>query len=121
MKRANLKEAEKTENRRYWLQMILASLVFILANAIDYTFTLYGLMYTNVREANPIIQGYMDVFGMKQGLLLYKSLMAGIIIAGVIVFDRACKAKGIRFRSEYLLYAGSLLTAFAGALWLIHL
>jgi lysylphosphatidylglycerol synthetase-like protein (DUF2156 family) len=118
MKKANLKEAEKTVNRRYWLQMILASLIFIVANAIDYTFTLYGLMYTNVREANPIIQGYMDIFGMKQGLLLYKSLMVGVIILGVIVFDRACKAKGIRFRSEYLLYAGAFLTAFAGALWL---
>jgi hypothetical protein len=23
-------------------------------------------MYTNVREANPVIQGYMDIFGMKQ-------------------------------------------------------
>jgi hypothetical protein len=121
MRRANLKEAEKAGNSRYWIQMILASLVFIVANAIDYTFTLYGLMYTNVREANPVIQGYMDIFGMKQGLLLYKSLMVGIIILGVIVFDQACKAKGIRFRSEYLLYAGSLLTAFAGSLWLIHL
>lgn len=118
MKRPDLKEAEKTGNSRYLMQMILASLVFILANAIDYTFTLYGLMYTNVREANPVIQGYMDIFGMKQGLLIYKSLMVGIIILGVIVFDRACKAKGIRFRSEYLLYAGAFLTVFAGALWL---
>jgi hypothetical protein len=121
MKRENLNEAEKTGNSRYWVQMILASLVFIVANAIDYTFTLYGLMYTNVREANPVIQGYMDVFGLKQGLLIYKSLMVGIIVLGVIVFDRACKAKGIRFRSEYLLYGGSILTAFAGLLWLIHL
>ncbi len=105
------------ENWLRWLQITVAGLIYIAANAIDYHFTMYGLMNTPYREANPIVRGYMDLFGLQEGLMLYKVLMVGMIILAVITLDLVYRKKNARFRPAYLLYAGALLTTMGGSLW----
>ena len=102
-----------------WLQIAVASMLYILANALDYHFTLNGIMYTDHREANPIVQSYMDLFGVQQGLLICKTLMVAMIILAVIAVDLVCRKKNIRFRPAYILYIGAILTTFAGSLWFL--
>lgn len=102
-----------------WLQITVAGLIYIVANAIDYHFTVYGMMNTPYREANPIAQGYMDIFGIQEGLMLYKGLMVGMIILAVITLDLFYRKKSVRFRPVYLLYAGAFLTTMGGSFWVI--
>ena len=87
---ANIKSIESINPQR-WTQIIVASLLFILGNLIDYILTVYGISNRLYEEGNPIIQGYIDYFGLEKGLLLFKALMGGLIISGVIVFDKACQ------------------------------
>jgi len=113
----SLSKAMNNENWLRSLQIIMAGLLYIVANAIDYHFTVFGMMYTNYTEANPIAQQYMDLFGTEQGLFLYKALMVGMIILAVIAVDLVCRKKNIKFRPAYILYAGALVTTLAGSLW----
>ncbi|MFC1716751.1 DUF5658 family protein [Candidatus Poribacteria bacterium] len=112
-----LAKTAEIENRLRWLQIVVAGIIYIVANAIDYHFTVYGMMNTPYREANPIVRGYMDLFGLQEGLLLYKGLMVGMIILAVIALDLVCRRKSVRLRPAYLLYAGALLTTMGGSLW----
>lgn len=109
----------RTKNRSWWLQIIVACLAYIAANIIDYYLTIYGITNTVYREANPIVQGYMDLFGLQRGLLFYKVPMMGMIILAVIIIDVMYKNKKNRFRPVYILYAGALLTTLGGSLWLV--
>lgn len=111
-------KTNKSKNRRRWLQLITAGLTYILANVIDYRLTMYGAANTTYREANPIVREYMSVFGMIEGLMIYKTLMVSAIIFAVIMVDLFYRSKNIRFRSEYILYAGSIMTTLGGSLWL---
>ena len=104
-----------------WLQIAVASVLYILANALDYYFTFYGMIYTNHREANPIARGYMNLFGMQHGLLIYKALMIVMIISAVIAADIICRRRKIRFRPAYILYFAAIATTFAGSLWFINI
>ena len=103
---------------RSWFHVALASLVYILAHIADYSFTVYGIANSETQEANPIIKGYMDIFGIGPGLAICKSLMCAIIILGVIATRIAYRRKGSEFRVEFLLYLGSFVTLLGGALWL---
>ena len=116
MGRVSAKTAE-TKNWLQWLQIVVAGLIYIGANAIDYHFTVYGMTNTPYREANSIVLGYMHLFGLKEGLILYKALMIAMIILGVIILDLEFRKKNIRFKPVYLLYAGALLTTIGGSLW----
>lgn len=111
----------RTRNRSWWLQIIMACLAYIVANIIDYQLTIYGIANTVYCEANPIAQGYMDLFGIQRGLLFYKAPMMGLIILAVIIIDAMYRNKKIRFRPVYILYAGALLTTLGGSLWLVKL
>lgn len=117
IKNVNSKSAENIEPQR-WDQLLIASLLFIAGNLMDYILTAHGISNGVYEEANPIIREYIDHFGIHKGLLLFKGLMGSFIIFGVIVFDKVCKEKGINFRSEFILYAGAIATTIAGALWL---
>jgi len=118
--RNNLRTAT-TRNRSWWLQIIVACLAYIAANIIDYHLTIYGITNTVYREANPIVRGYMDLFGLQRGLLFYKAPMIGMIILAVIIVDTIYRKKKARFKPVYILYAGALLTALGGSLWLVKL
>ncbi len=118
--RNNLRTAG-IRNRSWWLQIIVACLAYIAANIIDYRLTIYGIINTAYYEANPIAQGYMDLFGLQRGLLLYKAPMIGMIIFAVIIIDTMHRDKKIRFRPVYILYAGALLTTLGASLWLVEL
>ncbi|MFC1714185.1 DUF5658 family protein [Candidatus Poribacteria bacterium] len=111
----------KSKNWHRWLEIIVAGLIYILANAFDYYLTVYGIMNTTYREANPIVRGYMDIFGLTEGLMIYKVLMVGLIILAVITVDLFYRKKNIRFRPEYILYVGALMTTLGGSLWLVKL
>ena len=104
-----------------WAHIIFASLVYILANLADYLFTLYGIANNLSQEANPVVQGYMDVFGVGRGLAICKFLMGAIIILGVIATRLAYRKRGSEIRVELLLYAGSFITLLGGSLWLTRL
>ena len=112
-------ERSEEEDRQRWLRIAVASLTFVLANLIDYRLTIYGLTYTRLREANPVIQGYMDLFGMTRGLLLYKGLMVSMIILASVTLDLAYRNKGFKHIPEYILYPGAILTTAASSLWLV--
>ena len=111
---------KKGSNLERWLHLAIASIVYILANIVDYYFTVYGMINTTYREGNSIIRAYMTLFGPANGLLIYKALMVGMIILSVIGIDLVYRKKGIkfkRFRPEYILYVGAFLTVLGGALW----
>ncbi|MFC1718675.1 DUF5658 family protein [Candidatus Poribacteria bacterium] len=104
-----------------WFQIMAASLAYIVAHVFDYLFTVHGIAVNAAQEANPVVQGYMDCFGVGKGLVICKSLMSIIIIFGVIVTHLAYTKRGNKIRVEYILYAGALLTFLGGALWLTKL
>ncbi len=99
------------------LGFALASLIYIAANILDYFFTIQGLETTTLTEGNPIIQVYMDQFGVKTGLIGYKLLICIAIIVGMKAVDLIYKQRRRRFRVEIILYGGAILTTFGGALW----
>jgi len=104
-----------------WFHIIMASLAYILANVADYFFTVYGLTKRLSKEANPVMHGYIDIFGITSGVVICKVLMCTIIILGVIVTRLAYRRKGIEIRVEFVLYAGALMTLLGGALWLTRI
>ena len=107
-----------SSNRYRWLQILTASLVYIAAHVFDYFLTVYGIGANASQEANSVVQGYMDYFGVEKGLMICKSLMSTIIIFGVVLAHLAYNGKGHKIKVEYILYAGSLFTFLGGALWL---
>ena len=107
--------------RNHWVHIMSASLAYIIAHIIDYFLTVYGITANLSQEANPVVRGYMEIFGVGRGLAICKSLMCTIIILGAIVAHLACREKGNKIRVEFILYAGSLMTLLGGALWLTRL
>ena len=101
------------------LGFALASLMYIAAHILDYFFTVQGLETTTFTEGNPIIQVYMDQFGVKAGLISYKLLICIALIVGMKAVDLICKQRKRRFRAEIILYGGAILTTFGGALWFL--
>jgi hypothetical protein len=109
----------KTKNRNWrWLEFIMACVAYVAANAVDYILTICGLMNRHMGEANPIARSYMDVLGPERGLLLFKLIMVSIVILGVFIIDLIIKEKKIKLRSEYILYAGAVITLLGSSLWL---
>jgi hypothetical protein len=106
---------------RHWFHIALASLIYILAHIADYSFTVYGIANSEVQEANPIVRGYMNTFGIRPGLAICKSFMCAIIILGVIATRIGYRRKGTEFRVEFFLYLGSFITLLGGVLWLTKL
>ena len=104
-----------------WFQIVAASMLYIAAHVFDYLFTVHGIAVNAAQEANPIVQGYMDCFGVGRGLLICKSLMSVIIIFGVVVTHLAYVKKGNKIRVEYILYGGAFLTFLGGAMWITKL
>ena len=111
-------ERLRSNSKYRWFQIAAASLAYIAAHIVDYFFTLHGLTRNASQEANPVVQGYIDCFGVEKGLMICKSLMSVAIILGVVVTQLAYNKKGTKVKLEYVLYAGSILTFLGGVLWL---
>ena len=107
--------------RHHWFHIMSASLAYIIAHIADYFLTIYGVTANLSQEANPVVRGYMEIFGPGRGLAICKSLMCTIIILGAITVHLTCRKKGNKIRVEFVLYAGSLMTFLGGALWLTRL
>lgn len=102
------------------LSFITATLMYIAANVIDYLFTIQGVGDNPLREANPIVRLYIDLFGAIHGVLICKLLICTGVIAAMRVVHIAHREKWTRLRADYILYAGAILTTLGGSLWLFH-
>jgi hypothetical protein len=107
-----------TKKDWHWLELVVACIAYVAANAVDYMLTIYGLTNTTAVEANPFAQSYMKIFGMLDGLLIYKFFMVIIILVSIIALDYTFNLRKIKFRTEYILYVGAGLTVLASSLWL---
>ena len=100
------------------LDFIMASLAYIAANVIDYLLTIPGVENDVFREGNPILLGYIELFGAGRGILLCKLLACIGVISAMRVIDLARKENKTRLRAEYILYGGAILMTLSGCLWL---
>ncbi|MDQ1329333.1 MAG: hypothetical protein QG641_2622 [Candidatus Poribacteria bacterium] len=105
-----------TKKDWHWLELVVACVTYVAANAVDYMLTIYGLTNTTADEANLFAQSYMKIFGMLDGLLIYKFLMIIIVLVSIIALDYTLILRKIKFRTEYILYAGAGLTVLASSL-----
>ena len=100
------------------LDFIMASLAYIAANVIDYLLTIVGVENNAFREGNPILRGYIELFGAEHGILICKLLACIGVISATRVIDLARKENKTRLRAEYVLYGGAILMTLSGWLWL---
>lgn len=100
------------------LEFVIASLTYILAHMIDYLFTVPGIKSAATVEGNPVIQGYIDIFGVENGIMFSKLLICVGVIFGTKAISLAYKNRKTRIRAEPILYGGAILTALGGSLWL---
>ena len=98
---------------------IKASLAYIVAHVIDYLLTVQATIDTTLKDGNPMIRQYMDLFGAQDGLLAYKLLICGSVILGMKAVDMSYRKGKTRFRGEYVLCGGAIVTVLGGCLWLL--
>ncbi len=98
---------------------IKASLAYIVAHVIDYLLTVRSILGTMLKDGNPMIRQYMDLFGTQNGLLAYKLIVCASVILGMKAVDLSYKEGKTRFRGEYVLYGGAIVTVLGGCLWLL--
>jgi hypothetical protein len=110
---------EYREKSNCLLRIIVACLVFVAANAIDYLMTVSGIINSKFQEGNPVIQGYIDHFGLYNGVLIYKLLICNFILLGMLILKFKYKKEARKFKPEYILYFGSIFMLFGGMLWLV--
>ena len=97
----------------------MASLAYIAANVIDFLLTVPGVENNPLQEGNPVMRGYIDLFGARCGILICKLLVCIGVICAMRVINLAHREKRTRLRAEYILYGGAILTTLAGSLWLL--
>ena len=100
------------------MSFIIARLVYIVANVVDYLFTISGVAENPLREGNPIIQGYITHFGAVYGILLCKALACIGVLFAMKVIHIGYKENRTRVRAEYILYGGAILMTLGGCMWL---
>ena len=97
----------------------MASLAYMAANMIDYLLTISGVENDAFREGNPILRGYIELFGAGHGILICKLLVCIGVVCAMRVIDLAHKENKAKLRAEYILYGGAILTTLGGCLWLL--
>ena len=98
-------------------EFLLSSGVYLTASAIDYISTAIGIETGNVTEANPIINFFISNFGT-HGILIPKLLIFSSIIPLLKYAEDKPVFKIKKFKSKYVLYPASILTAGTGLSWL---
>lgn len=101
------------------LDFIIASATYVTANVADYLLTLHSMNNLKLGEFHPVAQYFITNFGVESGLLTSKLCVCGITLLDLKRIDSAYKNNQTKVKAEYLLYPGSLLTAFGGISWLI--
>jgi CheY-like chemotaxis protein len=115
-----LNDDDKIEKSKYWPRIILACLIYLIVNAYDYYMTISGILARKAREGNPIVQTYIDYFGLHNGVLIYKIIICSLITLSVLIFSFIYEyEESKRLLPEYILYGGSIVTLFAVAMWII--
>ncbi|WP_437186315.1 DUF5658 family protein [Planctomicrobium sp. SH668] len=73
------------------------STVFILVNLLDFFATYFGLANGVFRESNPIANWFLEGWGVKKGLLIYKLVMVTLVcvIAQIVYPHRPRTARMI--------------------------
>jgi hypothetical protein len=104
-----------------WGRLAIACITYVLANVFDCIMTVEGITTGRHQEGNPIVQYYINYFGLEHGLLFYKSLMCILIILAAIILDFAYNKKARSSRPLrlplYLLYFGAFATLLGGLSW----
>jgi len=109
---------EYGEKSTHFKKMIVACLIFIAANALDYITTVTGIITDKYKEGNTIIQYYINLFGLYEGILVYKLIICGFIMFGLLIFSYKYKREARKYKPENFLYTGSVIMLIASVIWL---
>jgi len=94
----------------------LALFAYAAASLSDYLITMSGLVQKELREMNPLLQGYIEHFGEVYGLIFPKVLLGVTVVLASSIYIRAMHRRHrTRLRAEHILYPGALFTAVAPA------
>ncbi len=102
--------------------LVLAVILYITANVMDYRYTINGITHGISPEGNPVGQDFIKLFGLKKGLQLYKALLVISVIIGTTLFEIGyCQKK--KFISPttiscWILGIGAILTLLAVGMWI---
>lgn len=97
---------------------IAAGLAFVGAHIYDFFITIRSIQ-TKAEELNPIARGYMEHFGIRTGLAMYKvSIVALILISSILIYI-GLRGRNGRPWEAYMLFAGAAVTFILGSLWLL--
>jgi len=99
-----------------WL--ILISILYLLANVVDFILTKQGLARGLNVESSPIVLSYYEPWGLK-GIILLKGLMVVVVCTEFALVKIQCIKKGRKkYTAEILLFVAAILTTTGGLLWL---
>jgi len=99
------------------MKLLKPMLTYIAAHIIDTCLTLQGLPSED--EGNPIILSWMECLGTIQGLIIFKALMASLILVAIVLIRTESKRESRPMDLSWVLYGGALLTFLCSTLWLI--
>lgn len=99
---------------------ILASLVYASASFADYIATLNGIRLNKIREMNPLLNSYTDLFGAEYGLLIPKIIFFIGVVSAAKYVDYRNKSGETKWKAEYILYPGALMTGGIGLSWIVQ-
>lgn len=99
------------------MQLLKPTLTYIASHIVDTCLTLRGL--SSRGEGNPFILAWMEWLGTIQGIVVYKSLMIGLVLLGIVLIRIKSKRESRSMDLSWVLYGGALLTFLCSTLWLI--
>ena len=112
-------------SKKRWYRITLlavAIMLYITANILDYSHTVGGIANGVSAEGNPLAQKFIEIFGLKRGMEIFKTLTVGFVISCAMVLEiKYCKKKRILAPSTllcWLLCFGALLKLLAVWMWL---
>ncbi len=102
--------------------LFLAVILYMVANVIDYCYTINGVSAGISSEGNPVAQDFIKLFGLKKGLQLFKILLVISVIIGASLFEIGYCQKKKRIApttiSCWILGIGAVLTLLAVGMWI---
>ncbi|MFC1752913.1 hypothetical protein ACFL96_05900 [Thermoproteota archaeon] len=100
-------------------EFLIASGTYIMASAADYLATVRGIDMNKIVEVNPIINDYINQFGVEHGVLIPKVIIGAGVLLGLKCVDSKLKDKEVKVKAKHILYGGALLTALTGTSWMV--
>lgn len=111
--------------KKRWYRIVLLALavvLYVVANMLDYSYTVRGIASGISTEGNPVAQKFIEQFGLEKGLLLFKTIFLVFIISCTITLEiKYCQKKKIPSPSTLsccILCSGAILKLGAVGMWL---